>query len=1696
MNKFKQGQSLIEYALILALVALAFGVAVATTGPAIGNVFSNTVYNLLGESPEPRDSDSVADFWLTVTWVKENPLQEQRLPTRTAAPPSATPTEGPPPLPTDILPTNTPIPSPTPAPSPTPGDFAHDPPFWDRAEEPVYWRVAAEAFIGTDDWYGEYYVGTKLDSDGTAPTYQGWNRDMFGSAAAGKLDFPNTDYAFWMNDNLGPIMNWPNRGPGGDPPYDKFSVRWTKNIYIPGEEGDPGVPVTFVVEHDDGVRLWLLEKKGDAATCSEVRDGTSDTVKTGVDTPDYDLRHRAFGDGSAFATDCLLLNNWESGQDSGVVTRTIPPGNWVLQADLQENTGDAYIQLDHFVAPNPDDTTVDAAGNPRADPATCGWSTRAVSEDANSLYDEWTSYDSKYERFPLGQRCYLELRGFVRGGGLTNPELTYWDLWDYNSAGVDTWLEVAEYIPVADTEWNLDRDVMEWIKIPVDHAGSMNYNWTGHTINLNSLPVGAEFVTGPNAGSLVDPTYTLAGKDITVRFVMQNRSDSSSRRSWYVDDVKLHEGVPEKTWDLDGDEFSPGATSFWNLNDPDANNGHADFITSGHWQLTSNKAMNDGGLGWDVQQPDEWGNMEYADHSEMDSKIRDEGYPSEKMRIHTVEFKGTIDLTLPLEDSDGDTGNPMLSFFEAYKVGDYTGLEVQFLDPSDSTWKPIPDPEDPVGNPPVGRIVDIANVELDGSYTSAGYETLHPVDIDLYGLTQAPYNLATVRLRFALMVAGDNDNDDGGWWIDNIKLHRKDRATFNDYPLVDGAEDGKVKWLGGWSIVNEEFWDGNHSYTDSPGGAEYERDTTNAMRLLLPIDMNNDTPDNLASERGGNTAGAAINPVLRFYHKRWIDNGDAFNVSWRRASETEDEWKPVWTFQYNMTPDGNNNSNRYSWQSAWEYVEIDLAAINYEIDAGSKTDDDILIRFSIYANNSSNDDGVYLDAIRVEERYPYVSTDAEGEPTSFEADGVTPQFRQRVHRLWPDESREVDDDGNEETGDGMYFSANVDEPDWYDRWIPGGRWTAINYEARAGLQSWHESPDQPAAPVHHGGGWDDDIERTDRDAYQVLQLSYVVDLRGTQQGDKPTMYFWTRFALGNNERISVEVSTELEGTPGEIDAEMLDSCPGDRLQCWGQDYGWGSWHEHKLLWTGSGENEYFDGDEPYRMIDYWEDNYGWTRHIVDLSPFAGDASGPGQRIRVRFVYDSLDNTNYWNARDGWYIDHVTFESRRDSVIRRISDQQFFDPARNMSNWTGEGLWGLSPEIFRGTGGGPAVLGSWDEYVFDCNDCDRLIGSGNNNDKFKGGASLLLDNVNPATGIASASGNGRTVDEEAIGWTGSPRTVLDISYDFGTGDMQPGRYDISNEIAARWLLETPEIGPFSGVQANDYTFITVSDNGVRMKYEEVDAAGNIIDTEPTVPGNQTSINSDDSKEWNIIYNWTDHARTVDMGVARLDEGKYYRFTLDWYEKDKSGVIILTTGGTSFSFTDSPKSGVGEDDIGSIAYSHTALILNGTLDLSDTFLPELSYYTMYETEEKVYVEVSTNGGFSWTRNWMGRDIYAEGVNCNDDIDYGDMDTWDCDLDPIIMGFNGEDPEYFKVEDYDSSKYGDENSNNTFGDWMYKRHSLRQFVGDTIMIRFLMSNMTDDRQKGNADNDYMTSWWIVDIRVADATCSLPEQAYCEDY
>lgn len=1547
------GQSLIEYALILALLGLAFGFALAATGPVLGNVFSNVVFQVLRETPEGAGQaiGGPVDFWLTVTYVHENPQLEQALPTRTPAPPSTTPTAGPSPTPTPVTPTRTPIPSNTPRPTPTPLDITRVAPYLDEVNEPQNWRVGATAFLGSDDWCGQYYVGTNLDRLGAQPILR-CNRE-FGPQFRGNLDFN------W--GPLGPLNQWPG-GVGNESQwYNNFSVRYSRSIYVPPDNGP--LTVQFNATYDDGIRVWIDYAPGCAGSV------VSGGAPSGVNT---------------YTTGCLVIDDWNSGATrTRSVTRTLNPGTYTMRVEYMEVAGDANITFNWGIASNVDDTQVDNNGVPRTGPADCNWGRRR-GDDANSVEWMWDEYAGG--DFRENMRCHLEFRGYVYIPGpgdeangwtpMSRPELVYWDIWDMQSNRQQGWLEIAEY--VEESPGVANRAAMTWQRVNLRQGNSTNYNWTRNVVDLTNVG-GVSYV----------------GKRVAFRFVMENRNSTNVRR-WYIDDIEFR--------DANLREFRVG--NLWDLS---TNEQREDFITSPGWSLTTTNAANGVCCSWE----DSTGpGVTYRRFSEAPDSTTNRGV----MRIHYVELNGWVDVSGNTPDREGDTGEPLLSFYMAYVLGRFTGVEVQYSTSpygiGPANWQVVPgiDPAMPYGM--------LRNLTENADVTRTSLEFTE------VSLAEIP--ATRFRLRFAMLVRNAANLRDG-MWIDNIYIERRGRPLYLDYPFYDNAEAGLGNWLpsGQWWRTTEAAWDGDHSFTDSPGG-NYLVNTNSTLRLLYPIDLNNDTPDNRTltdrNTAGGNSnpaapgtiAPPAVNPVLTFWHRRSLAANDNLHVEWRRQNESDANWKPLWSYVYRMGTRSTDNSTRTAIQLAWERVEIDLTAITRTFTGpagvGDLEDDDILIRFRLQSDASSTSDGVYIDGIEIKNR------------------------QDLVHRLWPSGENRVIAGQARGNGNGATYSDDVDNFDWWTRWHLGG-WNMIEWEQRNGLRAFHESATgqthAPATPIievtpgnpptynfitagsqagiYHGGN----EVFTPHQTFNVLEMRTIIDLTATDVSEKPTLYFWHRYHTGTTDRISVQISTELNLTGAALQTQMENWCRGgSRPTCYEHNWGWSEWQE---VWF-RGQN--------LRA-------YGWQREQISLTPYASANTGsPGQRIRVRFVFDALEGTP---NRDGWYIDDISIRPLRDNVIRRIADQAFFDGARNLQNWTTEGIWGLSPDFFRGAGGGPASLGAWQEYWFNCNTCANLApGSTPSAQRFAVGTDIFLDTTPNSSANAT-------------------RTILDINYDMGNGAPRPGVFNFTDRFVGRWVLDTPVVGT-GGVQAGDYSFIAYSDDGVRMKYDEIDAAGNIIDPRPRF---------NDILEWNIIYNWSDKSARPEYGTARLENGKRYRITLEYYENTGGATMILNVGGNSFSFTDSPKQGAGPafPDIPAIPYANTSLILNGTLDLEDTTNPILQYYTYYELRGTARVEISIDGGFSWTNT-------------------GFQDT-------ITYAGGGTDSN-FQTPNY-SGQWMPAN-----GDWELRRHNLTRYAGRQIMIRFRLDRQGDtclNNDNGctpgsatfNANGRWV-SWWVVDIRVAE--------------
>lgn len=913
-------------------------------------------------------------------------------------------------------------------------------------------------------------------------------------------------------------------------------------------------------------------------------------------------------------------------------------------------------------------------------------------------------------------------------------------------------------------------------------------------------------------------------------------------------------------------------------------------------------------------------------------------------RIHAVEFNGRIRFdgidasgNGGVPDFEGDEGLPRLSFWHAYDIGTNARLELQYTrDPFDTT----PD------------TWSTAKVLANASQTNL---TMQLQEIIIDNTVVPNWNTQPFRLRFAMILnAGASERD--GWWIDEILIDRVGVPRYTQYPFCDGADtdtagcidgDGTTKnWLmeGEWNVTNSSgVFNTSQSFTDSPG-RNYTHGTNASMQLRYPIDLRNNTPANLDPANnplGGNRGGAANHPMLIFWHWRDVATGESIRVEW--SNNKGGTWTTLWTYNY---------SSRTGAQRAWERAVIDLNPVLNGLPTNGTPetwdDDDILLRIRLDARSNGGSsgvsDGIYIDEVRVQ------------------------NYTERVHRLW--------DSG----GDGDTYVDDVDNPtSWWLRWWAGGNWAATTFSnsSHSGTKSFHDSGD---AGVDYRN-----------DTLSILEQERIIDLDDVSSNDQPTLYFWTRYNIGNSDYIRVQVSEE----------------DGSTTQNYDKVYGWSAWRDMSDA-SSAIESRFRSGTSAYLGNSSGVRLDTWTRVQISLISYVGE------RIKVRFVLDALDDSN--NLRDGWFIDDIVYTHRNP----RIYTIPFFDGAQNMQNWVGEGDWGLSPDVWRGSGGGPASLGfePWYGFYFDCN----------SNSCSPGGTDTQLRAIeNSPAGDFRPNGNEAQRDYPP----GAPEVIfLDISKDLGSRDRGDGRRD---QYAARFRRDIT-------IQSGEFSFITISDDGVRLKIE---------------PSTLPAPTSGQCAGWNIICNWSYHGRTVDIATVTLPAGDFL-LTLEWFESTGDAVIIMSAGKNNFSFSDSPRQGANRTTfppVLSTRYGNSALILNGLLDLRNPnpvlpYKPILEYYTFYNFPSSgicSYVEVSNDGGFNWSQNGMTTGIpggiQSSPTICNSTYVRPDM----------LPG--GSAP-----------------------DWQRRQHNLSSYVGvnSFVGLRFRLDT------RGAANWGTMgDGWWVVDVR-----------------
>jgi hypothetical protein len=247
-----------------------------------------------------------------------------------------------------------------------------------------------------------------------------------------------------------------------------------------------------------------------------------------------------------------------------------------------------------------------------------------------------------------------------------------------------------------------------------------------------------------------------------------------------------------------------------------------------------------------------------------------------------------------------------------------------------------------------------------------------------------------------------------------------------------------------------------------------------------------------------------------------------------------------------------------------------------------------------------------------------------------------------------------------------------------------------------------------------------------------------------------------------------------------------------------------------------------------------------------------------------------------------------------------------------------------------------------------------------------------------------------------------------------------------------------------VQAGDYTFVTTSDDGVRVRYR------------PSGPETRWPANWNQPSIWNIIYNWSHHGRTVDIKIVSLDTGDY-DIVVEWFEGAGGAVIIAQVGNNNFSFSDSPKASLGSEAVPTINYGNSSLLLNGVLNLNRPtgvteaqWRPILQYFMQYKlpNSSAIRAEISIDGGVTWTQQYLNTwDLKPltcpTGVTCSCPSGAG--------CDPSTAGAS------------------------TQSDWQWRYHNLRAYANRPGNVNFIGL-----RFRLSTQNDAEDGVWITEIQV----------------
>lgn len=978
------GQALAEYALILALGVIGLVAVLTILAPAVGNVFSNTVYNLLGQTTTPQEPLSANEFWDVVTAVASYTPEAPDLVTNTPLPDTPLPTNTTEASPTSDIPTLIPSDTPIPSPTNTPPDTDFDYPFVDEAEdEDKFYDETPDLFESAGPWDGEFWEAW-WDAEGNycdggdffnAGTGEIPNAPE-GTYQVDKIDFPNPDA---LNDYWQSATDKPHPDVGTD-----FCARFTLSMPL-----DAGTyTLRYNKDESDGVRIYIID------------DATSNVERV-VD--DWD---------------------WSEQQDRLVDWTNTSTGSKTIRIVFRDTYDRQELEVSFFPGGTGSSTN-------------CNW--QLDDDEYYSLPTAW--HDSVGGNYGSNLYCVLRLRGTIDMTGASEPGLIFMDMYDLANddkaivgisvAGTGDWadytlhdgftqnmtwerqiLDLANFVDDDGNVYDFRNQIIEVRFVLKTDNSNQADGWWIDDITVTENPERA-FYIGFRDDVEGDIFWRTSG--YWDRTTEAKRSGSSS---WSDYPYQEYENNSDTTLTLDG-YLDLSASSPVPIEDPEVVFWHAfelDYndriyieasLDKTNWTaMATRNAYGSNAEGSYIHE----GNMEDYSFSQVvaqipsvmigeqrvyirfrlqaDNNDRDDGW-----WIDDIEFRNSPDQTITapfcdnfesgiifwtpsgdwavtnnnpwrgssvLEDSpSGNYSNgsnysvelipyidlstpgltrPVLEFYHRWDIidagtsGDHLIVEISTND--GNSWITLFDYEDNQGHPYYG-----SSIMPNPDYYDESYAYVREViELSSYiGFPVDPTVVPGLRLRFRLD-ATQNNTTGPGWYIDDFCL--KDLVPpVVAVPFADDMEAGESNWIPSsvWDSTTEYAFSGSRAWSDSPYDSTYNRDRFHVLELRPTVDLSGTT-----------------NPVAYFWARHDLGDQAFFELEFIRTDANGQrltDWEVL-----NTSYIGQNSENR-----AW---------VRYAVDLTPYVGQYLRFRFQLnglYSGGSSAD-GVYVDDFRIVER--------------------------------------------------------------------------------------------------------------------------------------------------------------------------------------------------------------------------------------------------------------------------------------------------------------------------------------------------------------------------------------------------------------------------------------------------------------------------------------------------------------------------------------------------------------------------------------------------------------------------------------------------------------------------------------------------------------------------------------------------------